>query len=196
MTLAELIQEVYVLTRRPDLVDSTASAVRAATLKLHQLDFWYKDILEKGISFSAAGYYQQFQYRTLIPLWRSIKYLRKYDATFSSPGNFFTLVAPKQVVDGSGLSREDIFYVAGDEVDIRSSTSFQYALLGCYVNPDVTTGGFNSWIALDHPYAIVYEAASRVFKGMGKDDEAGLYKQELAEQIAAISADSIQPEGY
>jgi len=196
MILSELITEVYTITKRPDLVDSTTRAIKTATLKLHQVDFWYKDIFETGIAFSSSDYFQQFSYRNLIPLWRSIKYIRKYDAVGQSAGKFFDLVTPKEVVDGSGLSREDIFYIAGAEVDLRSSTSFQYALLGCYVNPDITDIGYNSWIALDHPYAIVYDAASRVFKGMGKDDEAAQFKVDVNEQIAMISADSIQPEGY
>jgi len=196
MTLAELIQEVYTLTGRPDLVDRTASAVRSATLKMHQKDFWYKDLFETGISFSASEYFQQFAYRTLLPRWRAVKYIREYDATFSTPGKFFELVPPAKVVDEYGLSRENIFYIAGEEVDIRSSTPFQYCLLGCYLNPDITDAGYNSWIALDHPYAIVYEAAATVFKGIGKDDESAQMREIVKEQVEMLTADSVQPEGY
>ena len=196
MTLSELITEVYTLTKRPDLVDSTASGIRAATLKMHQVDFWYKDLVETGIAFGTSEYFQQLIYRSLFPFWRAAKYLRKYDAVGQTAGKFLELVAPKQVVDGSGLSREDIFYIAGAELDIRSSTSEQYFLLGYYANPDITDTGYNSWIALDHPYAIIYEAASRVFKGMGKDDEAAQFKSDVNEQIAMLTTDSVQPEGY
>lgn len=196
MTLNELIQEVYTITGRPDQVDKTLSAIRAATLKMHQLDFWYKDIFETGISFSSAEYLQQFAYKQLIPLWRSVKYLRKYDAVNQTYGSFLTLVPPAQVVDGSGFSRTDIFYVAGEELDIRSSTAEQYYLLGCYVNPNVTVAGYSSWIAIDHPWAIIYDAAARVFKAIGKDDESAGMRQDVSEQIAMLTADSVQPAGY
>lgn len=196
MTLAELIQEVYTLTGRPDLVDRTASAVRSATLKMHQKDFWYKDIFETGISFTTSEYFQQFAYRSLIPRWRAAKYIRKYDAVGQFAGAFLDLVTPAQVLDEYGLSREDIFYVAGDEVDIRSSTPEQYYLLGCYLNPDITDAGYNSWIAVDHPYAIVYSAAAIVFKGIGKDDESASMREEVKEQIEMLTADSVQAEGY
>ena len=197
MNLAELVAEVYSITGRPDLVSLTSSAIRAATLKLHQSDFWYKDIFETGVSFSTSEYRQQFVYRDLIPLWRAVKYLRKYDAVGQTEGEFITgPIAPSEVIDEFGLSREDIFYIAGAEVDIRSSTQEQYYLLGCYVNPNITDSGFSSWIAIEHPYAIVYDAAARVFKSIGKDDEASAMREEVKAQLEMITMDSVQPEGY
>ena len=44
MTLAELIAEAYTLTARPDLVAETASAIRKATLKMHSVDYFYRDL--------------------------------------------------------------------------------------------------------------------------------------------------------
>lgn len=196
MTLTELTQAVYDITGRPDRVAETAQAIRAATLKCHQVDFWYKDIYETGISFTTAEYFQQFDYRTLIPLWRSLKYLRKYDAVGQLAGAFLEVITPTASLDMFGQNKEDVCYLAGAELDIRSSTQEQYFLLGVYLNPNITAAGYNSWIALDHPYAIVYEAASRVFKGIGKDDEAAQFKLDMQEQIAMISADSINPVGY
>ena len=59
MTLNELIAEVYTITNRPDLVAQTLMAVRSATLKLHQSDYYYKDIFETGFQFTSAEYLQQ-----------------------------------------------------------------------------------------------------------------------------------------
>jgi hypothetical protein len=53
-TFSELCSEVHTLTNRPDLVNETKLAVKAATLKLHQKDFFYKDISEQGVSFSPS----------------------------------------------------------------------------------------------------------------------------------------------
>lgn len=196
MTLAELIQEVYTITGRSDRVAETASAIKSATLKAHQSDFYYKDIFETGVAFAAAAYIQQIDYRTLLPLWRANKYLRKYDNVSGTPGNFLTLIQPELVLDRYSVEKENIYYLAGAYVNIKSDTQEQYYLMGCYLNPDITTTGYNSWIALDHPYAIVFDAAATVFKAIGKDDEAAAYRTMVPEQIAMIRGSNIVAQGY
>ena len=194
-TFTELCDDVYTLTNRPDLVAEVKLAVKAATLKLHQVDFFYKDLYETGISFASSTYAQQLEYRTLLPKYRALKYLRKSDST-GTPGMFFGVLTPSEVLDVYGAERVDICYAAGELIQIKSSTEFQYALLGCYLNPDVTEAGFNSWIALDHNYAIVYEAAVTVFKTIGYDEQSATYSKLAAEQLAAIRTSNILAEGY
>lgn len=196
MTLAELIQEVYTLTGRPDRVAETASAIKSATLKAHQCDFFYKDIFETGVAFPAASFIQQLDYRTLLPLWRANKYLRKYDNTSGTPGRFLTLIQPELVLDRYTVEKEDIYYLAGAYMNVKSSTQDQYYLYGCYLNPDITTTGYNSWIAKDHPYAIVFDAAATVFKAIGKDEEASAYRTLIPEQIAMLRGSNIVAQGY
>lgn len=195
MTLTELQNEVYVITNRPDLVGRTSSAIRAATLKLHQTDFYYKDLFETGISFSAANYLQQLEYRTLIPNWRTLKYVRKSDVNSTDTGKFLEVVTPESVLDSYGLNRNDVVYATGEVLQIRSSTELQYIFLGCYLNPNITLSGYSSWIALDHPFAIIYEAASQIFKQIGKSEEWQAYKIMANEQAAAIAVTNIQTVG-
>jgi hypothetical protein len=196
MTLNELIAEVYTITNRPDLVAQTLTAVRSATLKLHQQDYFYKDIFETGVTFTTAEYLQQIEYRTLVPRWRALKYLRKTDSTAYQDGKLLEVVVPENVEDAYQINRTDICYVAGEVVQIRSSTELQYVLLGCYRNPDITQAGYNSWIALDHPYAIVFEAAGMVFKMIGDTDQFAAYTMLAREQAAALSVSNIQAIGY
>lgn len=195
MTLTELIAEVYLLTNRPDLVNQTLSAVRSATLKLHQSDYYYKDIFETGIVFGTSEYLQQLDYRTVIPRWRSLKYLRKTDST-GTLGSFFTVVAPEQVLDSYALNRNDICYAAGDVIQIRSSTELQYAIVGCYRNPDVGAISYSSWIANDHPWAIIFEAATAVLLMIGKDSQARSMAQLANIQLAELRNSNILAEGY
>lgn len=196
MTLTELQDEVKLLTNRPDLVNETLSAVRAATLKLHQSDYYYKDLEELVIAFSAAAYRQQLEYRTLVPYYRALKYIRKSDITGSGEGAFFDIIVPENVLDDYNLNRVDVCYVAGSVIQIKSSTSFQYALFGCYVNPNITTTGYDSWIALDHPYAIIYEAAAIIFKTVGETDQFAAYTNLANQQLAEVKISNIQSSGY
>lgn len=196
MTLTELRQEVYNITNRPALVAETLTAIRSATLKLHQLDYFYKDIFETGVSFSSPAYVQQIEYRTLLPRWRALKYLRKTDSTGTEQGQFYDVTVPETVLNNYGANRDNICYVAGSVVQIRSSDQLQYCILGCYLNPDITESGFNSWLADDHPYAIVFEAAALVFKMIGDTDQFAAYTGLAAMQAAEVKVSNIQSYGY
>ena len=193
VSLASLIADVYTLTNRPDLVGETALAVKAAVLKAHQSDDYIKDFSEYSISFSASDYYQSLDYKSVIPLWRKPRYIRKYDATANTggPGDFLKYIEPEKVVDEYGASRQDIFYIAGSNIQIRSSTTLQYMLVGAYVNPDVTSGGFKSWIADDHPFAIIYEAAAIIFKTIGYDEQVPVYRGMVAEQLQLLKQHAV-----
>lgn len=202
-TLATLISETYALTARPDLVAETSMAVKMATLKMHQLDYFPKDIYETGIQFSAAAFTQQLAYKSVVPTWRSLKYFRKFDITTASndssagtPGVYFKLITPENVLDSYSVERVDVMYVAGLNLNIKSSDSFQYALLGCYVLPDVTDANYSSWIADEHQYAIECEAARVLFKTIGHDEESRAYEALVSEQIANLRTSQILAEGY
>ena len=197
MNLTELQEEVYTLTNRPDLVAQTLTAIRSATLKIHQADYFYKDLYETGVVFTTAEYLQQIEYKTLLPRWRSLKYLRKTDSTGAQDGVFFTVLSiPEMVQDEYHINRDDVCYVAGSIVQVRSSTQFQYAILGAYLNPDITVATFTSWVADDHPYAIVFEAAANVFKMIGDTDQFAAYTTLAREQRQEVIISNIQGVGY
>lgn len=194
-TFAELQSDIIALTKRPDLVAETKLAIKAATLKAHQSDYYYKDLYEAGLHFATSSYLQQLEYRSLFPRFRSMKYLRKSDIS-GMEGDFFNLLTPAQVLDEYGLSKSDIYYVAGAAIQIKSSNNFQYAFMGMYLNPDITEAGYSSWVALDHPFYIVYEAAVSIFKTIGYDEQASLYSKMAAEQLQLVKTSNILAEGY
>ena len=195
MTLTELQQEVYTITNRPTLVAETLLAVRQATLALHQMDYWWKDLQETGISFTTSSYRQELDFRSILPLFRSLKYLRKSDST-GAAGAFFDVVQPESVLDSYGADRTNVCYAAGTSIEIKSSTEFQYAILGYYANPNITVAAYNSWIALDHPYAIVFKAAEIVFKVIGKSEEFAAYKLLRDEEMQRLTVSNVQVSGY
>ena len=198
MTLAELTQEVYNLTGRSDRTAETLAGIKSATLKAHQSDFYWKDLLEAGVQFPSAEYLQTWDYRNTIPLYRSAKYFRKYDTSVSPAvaGKTLKKVVPENIFDDYAIEKTDIWYSAGGFIQLKSLTKESTYLFGCYLNPDLTEAAYNSWIALDHPYAIVFDAAATVFKAIGKDDEAAAYRQMVAEQIAELRMSNIDSIGY
>ena len=195
-TFASVVQEVYNLTNRSDLVNETATAVKAATLKVHQSDFYPKDLYETGVSFTTAAYVQSLEYRSIAPNYRALKYIRKTDADATDTGKFLEIVTPEKVVDDYKLNRTDIAYLAGSVIQIKSSTELQYIYFGCYVHPDVTSTGYNSWIADEHLYAIVFEAAGMVFKMIGFDEQAAMNKQLAGELLQEVRSSQLLAVGY
>lgn len=195
MTLTDLTNEVYTLTGRPDRVAETLSAIRSSTLKLHQVDYFYKDLLETGIQFTSSAFQQQLDYRALFPLFRAVKYFIKWDNVNQAPGLPLTRIQPENILDQYGVSKQDVYYVAGAYVNINSSDAQQYYLAGIWQNPNITPANYASWIALDHPYAIVFDAVATVLKTIGKNDEAADYRKLCDEQIAMLRASNITPEG-
>jgi hypothetical protein len=183
-SFAELVADTYIITNRPDLVNETKLAVKAATLKAHQSDFYPKDLYEVGITWPTPDYIQSIEYRTLIPRWRAFKYLRKY--ADGQPGAFISLLTPEMTLDRYSINKDDICYLAGEMLEVRSSTQDAYMILSCYLNPILDENSYTSWIALDHPYAIVYEAARSIFKQIGWDEQAASIRQEVGEQYQIL----------
>jgi hypothetical protein len=160
-----IVSEVFTITNRPDLVKETQLAVKSATLQLHRSEFFYKDILEVALKFDTKDYLQTIDYRALFPRYRALKYLRKFDPSKGSDGvgAFINISTPDEVLDSYGIQKNDICYVAGSVIQLRSSTELEYAIIGIYQNPNVDPANYSSWIADESMYAVVYKAASIVF---------------------------------
>lgn len=195
---SSLCADVYTLTNRPDYVGETALAVKAATLKAHASDSYFKDLFETGIVFTPADYLQTIDYRVIAPKYRALKYLRKFDVPSNTPGKFFKIKTPDDVVDDYGKDLLDIAYVAGSVIQVKSSTLITNALFGCYIHPTVDSDAtFNSWIANEYPYAIIYEAAAIIF-GMLENIKARDFYRGMAIEYtqSEVKSHNVVASGY
>ena len=196
-TFTELCDDVFTITNRPDLIAETKLAVKAATLKAHQIDYFAKDIRESGIKFPTSDYYQQLQLRTLFPTFRAIKYLRRWDNSGSGrAAEFLEITTPLETVDDYGVDKVNIAYLSGDNLSIKAYAPIEYAIVGVYLNPTIVESDYSSWIALDHPFVIVYEAARLVYKQIGFDEQASAFEKLVAEQVALLRIANVQSVGY
>lgn len=193
-TFAELLDYVYTVTGRPDKVAETKLAVKAATLKLHQSDFYPKDLFETGLQWDTLDYQQQVDIKSIFPRFRTLKYLRQY--ADGVPGKFFEILTPDHLIDSYSRDRSDIGYLAGQIIQLKAKAQFQYALVGMFLNPDITESSFTSWVAQDAPFAIVYEAALTVFKQIGFDEQASMMQKASQEQIALLRQNNLLAVGY
>lgn len=195
-TFTELLADVYTLTNRPDLVAESTLAVKVATLKAHQSDYFAKDVRTESVQFDDKLTFQTLEPKTIFPRWRNLKYFRRYDDTATIPGPYFKVLEPDNVLDGYNVHKENIMYLAGEAYQIRSATAFKYALIGFYQFPSVAPAAYISWIAVEHPYLIMIEAAITVFLSIGLRDEASGLKILRDEQLMILKSNNILAEGY
>lgn len=199
MLYSEINAAVMGLTARPDLATETNIAIQAATLRCHQSDYFIRDIAESLLIFNTTDYNQTFNAQTALARFRALKYLRKYDPTATNTltglptgaaGELFAIKDPTNIFDDYGLQEDNVAYLAGDTVNMSSQTGqFAQALVGWYQNPVISPlddQHYVSWIARDSPFAIIYDAASIVFKTIGWDTESKKYDLLTAEQFAML----------
>lgn len=193
MNFTELVNEVSIIVKRPDLVDRIQGAVRAATEKMHSLDFWYRDLVEVPVQFDREFYIQNFDPRQVIPRFRKAKYIRIWRGDITGgPAEFLDPIQIEEAIDAYGYTKTNVFYMAGQLLQIRTTCSVLRVLFGAYKFP-VTSPieSYESWIADDYPWAIVYEAARAIYRSISMDEAASQYERLTAEVVAEIKRSCI-----
>lgn len=188
MTFQELYDEVILITKRPDLIDKTKQQIRAATLKAHHSDFYYPDIHEVPVQFTDPFYLQTFLPTEIVPRFRKSKYIRLWIGGIDGmPGKFLTPIQVENSLDSYGYTKTDVYYMAGQGLQIRGCTPLDKVLFGCYLHPIVSPEiSYSSWIAEHMPYAIIYEAARAIFKSISFTEQASEYSGLVAEQYQEL----------
>ena len=144
----------------------------------------------KLISFDTAAYKQSLD-TDVVPRYRKLKWIRKYDNVSELPGDFLTVIDVPEILDDYGIERENIAYEAGQNIQISSNTELQYMLMGVYVSPDVTSLNYNSWVADNFPYLIIHDAAAKVFQSIGNLEQAKAQKVDRNEQFQLFTSSAV-----
>lgn len=198
--LTSLVNDVYTLTNRPDLVGETLLAIRTATVKAHCSDYFYKDLVESGVQFDLDLMQQSLDYKVLFPKWRALKYVRPYiygtGNTLGYTTDVLDVITPDDIVDSYRINRDNVCYVAGQTLQIRTSIATQYFLISYYKYPDTGVDTYSSWIAEEQPAAIIYEAAATVFKSIGYDEQFAAYQGLVGAQYVELKTTNILANGY
>lgn len=198
MLLTDIQNEVYSITKRPDKVADTLLAIKAAWFKAHTFDLFSRDIVELGISFPSLSLEQSFTYKALFPLFRAVSYIQPIDGTSFMPvNNPLEQITPNFILDQYNYYKDNVYYEAGSVIQIRTNPGYQYFAIGFYQFPDLTpTSSIQDWITQDFPYAVIYEAASRIFKQIGYTDQVKAMDDLAAIERNMLLGSSLQITGY
>lgn len=200
-------------TQRPDLAELDANGssvimrrIRRAVLAMHRIDFWRKDFIEQFYVFESSGMIQAID-TNLLPRFRSFGYVRKWDNSLADQysnsytpgvlgaprGGAFTERNPSNLLDGYGYDEQDVMYQSGTLVKLNSSIPIDRVLIGWFQDPllDPITAS-TSWILSNYPDLIAAYAKMRIFKNIGKDDEARSAREEYADELMRLQTNNVK----
>ena len=191
--LLGLMQSVYTITNRPDLVDATQLAILKNTLKEHNAIDYKRDLVSSAVIplDNTAG-----NYRYTIGISSNLSRLRKIKTiTEVVPGNsqpalysndsycgtlVFTEADPSNLFDNYLTEMYNYWTRTGDSLNLVAVREVDNIGILYYQQPNVTPTGYQSWIADNYPYVIYEAAAVDIFNAIGKDTtEAKIYRSNI-----------------
>lgn len=168
MNFNELVEAVVVNTNRPELLNETTLAVQRSTIKMHSLDFFEYDLSEGGLNISP----------TINPRID----LKVLGSEFRKLARIQIMVNGK-LMDLNKLSLDEVSHGYGHQGYVVMGASlaiyFPWAVsrihLTYYALPRVQTGQYDSWIANNHPFAIIDDASATVLASVGMNERANFF---------------------
>lgn len=199
MNFGQLCDQVGILTGRADLASEIQLAVRRATLWLHGIDTWFRDLNEKRLPFDALAYKFSVDTTAVMTNFRKISYIKILNTDGTVAGDIH-FCSPSNLWDEFGREKNDIWYVAGKNLNFKTKNAASSFLLAYYTYPNVVDA-FSSWIADIYPYAIIEEAAGRVLHMVGQIDEGNKFVDPkngsvFTTHIPWLRTNCITPEAY
>jgi hypothetical protein len=168
MNFKELVDAVIINTNRPELLEETKLAVKRATRKMHNLDFFSYDLTEGNIrceptmslKFNLSQLGQNFRKIHSIGIITNsgVVHIPKYDSAEFTPRK--------------GVTTWTIY---GTALNLTANQAFSSLLVRYYTFPLTTEDNYDSWIAHQFPFAIIDEASKDVLASVGNNERAALF---------------------
>jgi hypothetical protein len=182
MTLDELVSSVATITNRPELSAEMLIAVQRATLKMHTIDFFPKDI--QILSFPSAPLTN-----IVVDLPKTAR-VRKVKAVVGQTpfGRSIQLrsIGFKDFV-GFGGAKKDGFFVQGSRISIVSREPISNALVAYYEFPDTSRETYSSWIADLYPFAIIDDACASIYAQLGDLQQAEQFNRRVGDKSNLVT---------
>lgn len=192
MTLVELVAEVQLWTKRPDLEPAARSALRRNLLKYHRRHYFFKDLIDGGTIVNPTPGLPT----AVIPiLSNTTRFRRMASVRLTGYGTPLVPVTADDIVDNDGYARTNVYLIAGTNLNVKAYSGFPSVDITYYQDPDVDPNtGFNDWMCVDYPDLLIAGSAATV---LAFDNEGEIYKaakQEEAEQWSVLVENNLEPE--
>lgn len=188
-----LLQSVYTLTNRPDLVDDSVLGIQIATLKEHSQYDYKRDLVSSPLivlpDSSTYRYQVSLDDLGIANKVRKIKKFAEVSSNlpmvyYSYEGYWGQIEFDEQdlddIFDGYNAEKYNYYVQQGVILNVVATRTVSTLGISYYALPDITAEGYNSWIAAMYPYVIFQSAAAEVFDAIGKMDERDTYIKKRA----------------
>lgn len=192
-TFADIESLVLAQTKRPDISDTTAAAIRTATLRAHHVDFFPRDLAEAPLLYtpsSSAIYYPFANITTLLPRSRSIKFIQGIETATGTPTEDLEYRDIDDLYDSDGNRRLSVYTLIGDTLRIFPQRATGSATAFYYRNPNVNGLEYSSWIADAYPDELAQWAAAIVFARTGFTEMATEFQRTYVMPFREMLIDS------
>lgn len=188
-TYAQIRDNVYALTGRPDMVVETGIAIRNAVRAAHKLHAFWRDLVV--ISATPTDPAAQIQ---SIPMEQMPGFRKLAYAKYPDTDTYLCVTDVADLVTEFGAAKTNIIYGAGATLKIRAAIlqpSYEIAYYQMPTFTENTSGPFASWIGEERPELIEAMAASFICGLIGEQEIRGRVDQLVSLFAADLAQDSI-----
>lgn len=186
MNLTNAVNEVLLITKRPDKrVETIAQINRALSFFTLKADF-SKDLVESSLTLDPTLYGQSISLSALTRF-RKFKYIKptneRYYLTEADPTNIFT---------PTGQIQPNRFFVSASSLTITLSKLSPSLQIGYYTYAPVLTEVTNfdtHWMLDMIPYAVIEKATAKIFQIVGDETSARFYEGSAMELFLTARRD-------
>ena len=183
-TIVELRDLTIELTKRPELVSLTESAVRTATLRAHHTDFFRRDLKVANFSYTLTGccFYDFPDISTVCERLRTLKNVYTITTTGLQTEQL-DYRESDDLYDADGILRPYIYTLVGDTLRIFPVNATGALSVYYFQNPNVAAGAYSSWIADTYPDDLAGWAAAIVMSRTGFLELADRYQEQYVKPL-------------
>ena len=197
MTLDDIVLEVISLSGRPDKEDYIRGQVRSSIMQIHKTASYPRDRVEATIviatptnnmKLALPARFRKFEIvagalddGTIIPL--------------TTKDNFYERRDPTDIVNNSYTAVQDMYYLAGTVVNIKSSVYPPNIYMMYFANPDISLTTLETWAMADSGELFVTLALSKVLGFMGNKERAKELHSQYVVDLELFVNDNLV-EGY
>lgn len=182
MNLTEMVNALVADTKMVIKKDELTRRTREAITAIHNSAFFDKDLIEDFVDLNgnlhtnfSIPFPQRFRkFKSIIPMSKVYQPLRVYN----SQGRYIkTDVRRLKTYEGS--TKADVYYHAGQKINIISSSAPQALHISWYSEPEVADPLLETWIMKQYPQMVMDWAKARFYKANGRANIAGSIEQTL-----------------
>lgn len=196
MLLSEIIDDVVDTLGRPDLQKFVSVRVRQQLKTLHALDNWPLDLVEHIVTVQNPGLLVRM---TLPPRCRKLFQIipmsldgqRQQLSTDCLETIGYQEIDPRKIIGFHNEVAQDYYYLAGDALNIKTSTQPPKLLVSYYAYPDLTSDNAVTWLTEFWPELVTYRCLYICYKMLGNLEQANNIEIMYRESLEVMKANAL-----